>query len=164
MKQKNNTMKSIHQYLQNEPTNIEVRPPKTKKEWYDYYYLRWKVLRSNFSDNIDSAKDDIEDESFHIIAINSNLKILGVGRIHELDRETSQIRYMAVEKKSRSNNVGTLILKCLISHAIEKKNKQIILQARENAINFYLKNGFKLKQKTHILFGEVQHYLMKITL
>ena len=47
---------------------------------------------------------------------------------------------------------------------LKKKNKQIILHARENAINFYLKNGFKLGQKTHILFGEVQHYLMKITL
>ena len=157
-------MKSIHQSLQNKSTNLEVRPPKTKKEWNDYYYLRWKVLRSKFSDNIDSAKDEIEDESFHIIAINTNLKILGVGRIHELDKETSQIRYMAVEQESRNSNIGTLILKSLISHAIEKKNKQIILHARENAINFYLKNGFKLRQKTHILFGEVQHYLMKITL
>ena len=164
MKLRNNIMKSIHQSLQNKSTNLEVRPPKTKKEWNDYYYLRWKVLRSNFSDNIDSAKDEIEDESFHIIAINTNLKILGVGRIHELDKETSQIRYMAVEQEYRNSNIGTLILKGLISYAIEKKNKQIILHARENAINFYLKNGFKLKQKTHILFGEVQHYLMKITL
>ena len=71
---------------------------------------------------------------------------------------------MAVEQESRNSNIGTLILKSLISHAIEKKNKQIILHARENAISFYLKNGFKLRQKTHILFGEVQHYLMKITL
>ena len=157
-------MKPIHQSLQNKPTNLEIRPPKTKKEWNDYYYLRWKILRSNFSDNIDSAKDEIEDSSFHIIAKDTNLKVLGVGRIHEIDRETSQIRYMAVDQKSRRNNIGTLILKYLINHSVEKKHKHIILQARENAINFYLKNGFELRQKTHILFGEVQHYLMKITL
>ena len=57
---------------------------------------------------------------------------------------------MAVEQESRNSNIGTLILKSLISHAIEK-NKQIILHARENAISFYLKMVLSLG-KRHIFY------------
>ena len=42
---------------------------------------------------------------------------------HELDKETSQIRYMAVGKEYRNSNIGTLILKGLISYAMKKINK-----------------------------------------
>ena len=45
----------------------EVRSPETEKEWDDYYYLRWKILRSDFSDDIDSAKDELEKIGFLMV-------------------------------------------------------------------------------------------------
>lgn len=35
------------------------------------------------------------------------------------------------------------------------------LQTREKAISFYERNGYSLKEKTHLLFGSIQHYKME---
>ena len=38
---------------------------------------------------------------------------------------------------------------------------EIILQSREIAINFYKKLDYKVEKKTHLLFDDIQHFLMK---
>jgi ribosomal protein S18 acetylase RimI-like enzyme len=40
-------------------------------------------------------------------------------------------------------------------------DKKIILHAREIALGFYEKLGYQLIEKSHLLFGEIQHYLME---
>ena len=157
-------MKKTPQSVQNNSLEYEVRSPVTEKEWDDYYYLRWKILRSDFSDDIDSAKDNIEDDSYHIAVFNTNNEIVGVGRSHDVDEQTSQIRYMAVGEDFRGHSLGTKILLNLMQHAKGNGKEHIILHARENAVKFYKNNGFELLEKSHLLFGKIQHYLMKISL
>jgi hypothetical protein len=36
----------------------------------------------------------------------------------------------------------------------------MILHAREVALDFYKKLDYELVEKSHLLFGEIQHYLM----
>ena len=150
--------------MQNNSLEYAIKTPGSEKEWDDYYYLRWEILRSDFSDDIDSAKDDIEDDSYHIAVFNTNNEIVGVGRLHDVDEQTSQIRYMAVGEDFRGHSFGTKILLNLIQHAKDNDKKHIILHARENAVKFYKNNGFELLEKSHLLFGKIQHYLMKISL
>ena len=157
-------MKRTHQSVQNNLSRYDVRIPETKEEWQEYYFLRWKVLRSEFSDDIDSAKDDLEDSSYHIAAFSEDSTVLGVGRIHHVDIENAQIRYMAVDLTCRGQSVGSKILLNLIKNTKDSNKKFIILHARENAVNFYRNNGFELIKKTHLLFGKIQHYLMKLSL
>ncbi len=157
-------MKGIHQFVQSELSQYDIRSPKTSKEWDDYYFLRWKILRSEFSNDIDSAKDDIEDDSYHIAVFDNNSKIVGVGRLHHVDEDNSQVRYMAVEPNFRGYRIGSKILLKLIENAKDNHRKYVILHARDNALNFYKNNGFELIEKTHLLFGKIQHYLMKISL
>jgi tRNA-dihydrouridine synthase len=45
--------------------------------------------------------------------------------------------------------------------ACERGDTKIILHAREVALNFYTKLDYKLIEKSHLLFGEIQHYLME---
>ena len=71
---------------------------------------------------------------------------------------------MAVDQNFRNCNLGTEILSELLQHAKNKSKENVILHARENAVFFYQKNGFSLIKKTHLLYGEIQHYLMKILL
>ena len=153
-----------YQSVPNELFKYHIRSPKTNKEWDDYYFLRWKILRSEFSDDIDSAKDDIEHDSCHIAAFNNSGKILGVGRLHHVDEDNSQVRYMAVDPSSRGYHIGSKILLKLIEKAKDSNRKCVILHARDNAVNFYKNNDFQLIEKTHLLFGKIQHYLMKISL
>ena len=164
VKQKNSTMKRTPQSMQNNSFEYEIRSPETNKEWNDYYFLRWKILRSDFSEDVDSAKDDLENKSYHISVILSNEKIVGVGRLHDVDDRISQIRYMAVNEDYRGHDLGKKILSKLMQYAKDNDKKYIILHARENAVKFYKNNGFELIKKTHLLFGEIQHYLMKISL
>ena len=40
--------------------------------------------------------------------------------------------------------------------------KEITLQSREVAIQFYKSLGYKIEKKTHLLFGNIQHFLKLI--
>jgi predicted GNAT family N-acyltransferase len=37
----------------------------------------------------------------------------------------------------------------------------MILQAREGAVKFYQSLGYKVIEKTYLLFGQIQHYKME---
>ena len=71
---------------------------------------------------------------------------------------------MAVDPSSRGYRIGSKILLKLIDKAKDNDRKYVILHARDNAVNFYKNNDFQLIEKTHLLFGKIQHYLMKISL
>ena len=144
----------------NKSNSIKLKSPKNKKEFEDYFYFRWYYLRRKFSENIESAKDDLENNCHHIMALYNN-KIVGVGRVHSVDKNTSQIRYMAVSKNMRLNGVGAKILKDLINKAKLSNQKKVILHSRESAIDFYKKNGFILIEKSHKIFNSIQHFLME---
>ena len=91
-----------------------------------------------------SEQDELEKSSFHIAAY-ENSKIIGVGRLHIETDHSARIRYMAVHKDYQKQGVGSQILKELEQFA-KKNNVQICwLYARENAISFYMNNGFKIK-------------------
>ena len=38
---------------------------------------------------------------------------------------------------------------------------KMILHARDYAVDFYLSLGYKVVEKSHLLFGVLQHYLME---
>jgi len=139
---------------------IKIISPKSKKDFKNYYYLRWLILRKGFDNNLKSAKDEFENNSKHVMA-SYNKKVIGVGRIHVLNNQSSQIRYMAVDNNYRGQGIGTLILSKLICLAILSRKKYIILHSREDTIAFYEKNGFILIKKSHLLYNKIQHYLMK---
>ena len=140
--------------------DITITSPVTKKEFNNYYYFRWFYLRKEFSDNIALSKDELEDVSYHVMAMYKK-KIIGVGRMHKIDNQISQIRYMAVDSSYQKIGVGSLILSHLIDAAISDKQDCIILHSREHAIDFYKKNNFKIVKKSHLLYGKIQHFLMK---
>ena len=144
----------------NELEQIELKSPSTNNEINDYFYLRWYILRKEFSSKIESAKDELENQSYHVMALYKK-EVVGVGRLHEKDKFTSQIRYMAVDTNCREKGIGTKILIKLINKAKSEGKKNIILHSRENAVNFYKKNGFSLIKKSHIIFNSIQHYLME---
>tara|TARA_Y100000758_G_C16007172_1_gene406277 strand:- start:182 stop:625 length:444 start_codon:yes stop_codon:yes gene_type:complete len=140
--------------------DVKIKSPKTEKDFNNYYYLRWFVLRKDFGDNLESSKDELESNSSHIMALYKG-KVIGVGRIHKVDNQSSQIRYMAIDCNYRRFGIGNLILLKLIKTAKLYNHKYIILHSRENAIDFYKKNNFILIKKSHLLYNKIQHYLMQ---
>jgi len=139
---------------------ISLKSPNNKNDLDNYFHFRWLYLRKPLGASFKSCKDDLESKSHHIMAI-SNQEIIGVGRIHKIPKSIFQIRYMAVSKEKRGLGIGSRIIKHLESIAVNEGATKIILHAREKALQFYSKNGYKKIKKTHKIMGEIQHYLME---
>ena len=57
--------------------NYNIKSPKTKSEWDEYFNFRWEMLRKPLGMPKESLKDDLEDQSHHLIALNKDQKIVG---------------------------------------------------------------------------------------
>ena len=145
---------------------MKIIEPNSSAEFEQYYNLRYEVLRKPWLQPKGSEKDDGDKSSIHRMIIDeSNGKAVAVGRLQFNTSEEAQIRYMAVSDNYQLKGYGNIIIKTLEEIALNKGIRNIILQARENALKFYWKNGYEIIEKSYLLFDEIQHWLMvkKIT-
>ena len=138
-----------------------ITQPKTPEEFEKYYDLRWRILRAPWNQPEGSEKDDKEEAAIHVMVCENVGIPVGIGRAHFNTDEEAQIRYMAVEENQRGKGIGALVLWELEKKAKEKGAKFIILNARDTAIKFYEKHGYKIVKQAHTLFGSIPHYEMR---
>ena len=105
--------------------------------------FRWEILRKPLGMSKDSLSDSIEDKSFHLMGIDDEEKVIASGRVHFNCENEAQIRYMAVDDSFKRKGVGTEIVKELENYAQSKGANIMVLNARENAISFYLSLGYE---------------------
>lgn len=139
--------------------NITIKQPESTKEFTQYFELRWRILRAPWGEPEGSEVDDIEDQCFHIMAVDGN-KVVGVGRMQYNSKKEAQIRYMAVNSSHERNGIGRMIVNALEKEATDRNVNTIMLDAREPALGFYEKLGYSLEAKSYVLFDEIQHYRM----
>lgn len=140
-----------------------IRSPESENEWEAYFMLRWLILRAPWNQARGTEKDETEfnANTFHAMAISNQGDILGVARLHFLDDSTAQIRYMAVSENAQGTGLGSKLIQYLEHIAQSKNIKHIMLQARENAVKFYLNNNYIVKEKSFLLYDQIQHFLME---
>ena len=126
-------------------SNYFIRPPKSEKEWKDYLFFRWEVLRKPLGMSQDSLEDDLESSSYHLMGIDDGNKVIASGRVHFNDPKEAQIRYMAVNENLKRKGIGSEIVEKLEEFASSKGAKKMVLNARENALSFYLSLGYAEK-------------------
>ena len=122
--------------------NYSIKSPENKEEWDSYLLFRWEILRKPLGMSKESLADSIEDESFHLMGIDEQKNVIASGRVHFNSENEAQIRYMAVDENFKRKGVGTKIVKELENYALSKGMVSMILNARENAISFYLSLGY----------------------
>lgn len=140
-----------------------IKSPQSEDDWANYFHLRWQVLRAPWSQPKDSEKDELEflETTFHAMAINDNKEVIGVARLNLIENNRAQIRFMAVSSNYQCQGVGAGLINFLENTARMNKINRIILQARENALHFYLKKGYTVREKTFLLYNQIQHYRME---
>lgn len=139
---------------------MQVTEPFTPEEFEKYYLLRWEVLRRPWNMLRGSELDEQEDQCIHAM-LKSDDNILAVGRLQFNTPVEGQLRYMAVAPGQQGKGLGSLIIRYLEEKAKQKGAERMVLQARENAVSFYIRNGYSIKEKSFLLWGEIQHYLME---
>jgi len=140
---------------------LELKAPETEEEWAQMYQLRWSILRQPWGQPAGSERDELEETACHRIALADNTGIIGTGRLHQVDRQTAQIRYMAVPEAYRGMGIGTKILHSLEEYARLSGFTIIRLDARETALPFYQSQGYEPIRKSHLLFDVIQHVEMQ---
>ncbi len=141
-------------------TDVKVRAPQSDSDWNAYYELRWRILRTPWQKD-GSSRDETDNISIHrMVVCGGSGSVIAVGRLHRLDDQRGQIRYMAVEQGFERQGNGSLLLASLEQAAQETGLETVILHARENALPFYQRHGYTLVERSFLLFDEIQHYLM----
>ena len=138
---------------------MKITEPKTKEDFDKYHDLRWRILRKPWDQPKGSEKDDLEDESIHLMACQSGI-VCGVARAHFNSPGEAQIRYMAVDEPYRGKGVGSKLLAELEKRIEQKGGRQVTLNARKNAVCFYENHGYEIVAKSHTLYGCIEHFKM----
>lgn len=139
---------------------IEIRSPKTELEWVNYYDLRYRILRQPWNQPIGSEKNEGDSTGIHLALFESGI-IKAVARLDISGEKVSQVRFVAVEEACQGKGLGKLVMNEVEKIAISRGDTLLILHAREVALPFYKKQGYQLIEKSHLLFDEIQHFLMQ---
>lgn len=121
---------------------IKIRSPKSKKEWEKYDEFRWDILRKPLKMSHVPLKDNLEDCSYHFMAISRSMNILACGRVHMNNEYEAQIRYMGVSNNVRRMGIGSSMVKRLEEKAKILGATYVSLNARNVALDFYKSLGY----------------------
>jgi predicted GNAT family N-acyltransferase len=142
---------------------IEVRAPRNEKEWEDYYDLRYRILREPLGKKRGSEKNDGDKSGLHI-CIYDDGALKAIARLDKTDQENvGQVRFVAVENAQQGKGYGRMIMEAVEEISEDRGDTKMILHARDYAVDFYLKLDYRVIEKSHLLFGILQHFLMERT-
>lgn len=123
--------------------------------------LRYEILRKPWHQPYESSKDELEEQSVNAFIEDENNAVIACGRLQKNNEQTAQVRYMAVSASHRGKGLGAQVLRYLENRARDWKVSMVQLQARENAVKFYEAQGYRVVEKTFLLWGQIQHFLME---
>ena len=139
----------------------KIFEPESEDDLKKYYRLRFEILRKPWNQPESSTKDEWEKNSIHVLMTDEKNEAVAVGRLQLNDTAQGQIRSMAVRTDQQGIGLGSVIVQFIEQKAKEKKLKEITLDARENAVAFYEKHGYRVIGDSYLLFGIIRHYRMK---
>ena len=139
---------------------MSVVEPSTPEQFEQYYDLRWRILRAPWRQPRGSEKDELENDSIHLMVSDNDNRVIGVGRLHLNSPKQAQIRFMAVETDYQREGIGSKLLLALEEKAKSLGAEEIIFEARANIAGFYKRFGYKTIAPGNTLFGSIYHYKM----
>lgn len=139
---------------------MDIREPNTEHDWQQYYDLRRLVLRSGIGASMGSEKDNLEDDSYHLMATEGD-RCIGVGRAHFNHSTEGHIRFMAVAADCRGRGIGRALMEGLEIYLLRNAAAAAVLDARKEAVGFYRKHGYEVVDETGVWLGDIEHFKMR---
>ena len=143
-----------------------IHAPRTPAEWAAYYKLRYTVLRQPWQQPPGSERVPSDDEpgTIHALLLAETTgppEALAVGLLQPTGNGQGQIRFMAVAPEVAGTGLGQRVVAHLEAQARAVGLREIVLHSREAAVGFYEKLGYAVVEPSHLLFGKIQHFLMR---
>lgn len=142
--------------------SVKIRTPQTPQEWENYYQLRFDVLRKPLDQPLGSERNDGDANGIHF-ALYENGQLKAIARLDIADEKVAQVRFVAVDPNVQGKGYGKMIMEAAEEYSINRGDTKMILHARDYAVDFYLKLGYTIVEKSYKLFDMLQHYLMEKT-
>ncbi|MFM8569217.1 MAG: GNAT family N-acetyltransferase [Candidatus Kapaibacterium sp.] len=139
---------------------MEICEPITASDWDAYYDLRYRILREPWGQKRGTERDVSDAQSINRMIVRDGT-VIAVCRLHFNTPDEAQIRYMAVETTVQGKGVGLTLMAHMEEIARARGAERIILEARENAVTFYKRQGYVITKESYLLFGVIQHYTME---
>ena len=140
---------------------MQIIQPETPEQYRRYYDLRWRILCAPWSQPRGIERDPSDATSIHLMVIDDCGTALGAGRLHFNSPAEAQIRYMAIETAHQRRGIGGHLLQALEQQAAQAGATGIVLNARDTALAFYIKHGYRPEGPGHLLFGSIAHVKMR---
>jgi N-acetylglutamate synthase-like GNAT family acetyltransferase len=137
-----------------------ILEPKTEEQFQKYYRVRYETLRQPWGQPEGSERVEDDVHAIHAMLVNEKEEVIGVCRMHLSGAHEAQIRFMGVRKDMQGQQLGDKLMHYMEARAREMGVTHMILHARENAVNFYLRNGYHVEEESYLLFGSIQHFKM----
>lgn len=140
---------------------IEIRAPRNEREWEEYYDLRYRILREPLGKERGSERNDGDLTGEHI-CIYDNEVLKAIARLDRTESPgVAQVRFVAVEKDQQGKGYGRMVMEAAEEISEDRGDHKMILHARDYAVDFYLKLGYRIVEKSYKLFDVLQHFLME---
>lgn len=137
-----------------------ILEPSTPEQFEQYYKLRYRTLRQPWGQPEGSERVEDDATAIHAMLVNDAGEAVGVCRMHLATPEEAQIRFMGIRQDMQGKQLGDLLMQYQEARARDLGATRMMLHARENAVNFYRRNGYEIEEKSYLLFGSIQHYRM----
>jgi predicted GNAT family N-acyltransferase len=98
--------------------------------------------------------------AFDLLLMDAAGKALACGRLHRTAPGEAQVRYMAVVENARGCGYASRILNALETKDRRHGARKIVLNARDNAVEFYRKRGYDIIGDAETVFGVIRHVRM----
>ena len=136
-----------------------VVTPETPAELDAYYQLRWELLRKPFNLPLGSERDEYDTVAIHRLMLSPDGTPIAVGRLF-VGGDEAQIRFMALRPEFRGQGLGARMVEDLEQLARDEKVKRLVMNARQEAVEFYRRCGFLEVGEGPVSFGRIPHRQM----
>ena len=129
------------------------------REYTQMVALRQQILRQPLGLSFSNEELDKEKHDLLIAAFDDD-DMLGCCILTSIDNHTMRLRQMAVQNNLQGKGIGASIMSFVENLARDKGYKCLMMHARNTAIGFYEKFGYKIKGQEFIEVG-VPHHVME---
>jgi predicted GNAT family N-acyltransferase len=125
--------------------------------------LRWRVLRAGLPRQTAMFTGDESAAALHVAALRGS-SVVGCATLHQSQWEGAaawQLRGMAVEAELRGSGVGRRLLQGIDALLIQRQQTlRLWCNAREVAVGFYLRMGWKVVSERFVIETAGPHFKM----
>jgi predicted GNAT family N-acyltransferase len=140
-------------------SDYQFRTIQFKTDAYqDEVDLRYRILRAPLGLTFNPEDLAKEGSDFHL-GLYEDQKLLACLIFTPVDQSVLKMRQVAVDGASQGKGLGTLLVKSAEEWALANGYKKLLLHARETAVPFYLRMGYKKESQPFTEVG-IPHFKM----